>query len=222
MSVDTASDGTVEQQSRELHTSPGKIYRRQRVSGVWGSWSMITQDNNNPTFLNSPTVVIEGTESDQLATINQLNVKFSDVFRTELHITEGLVISGTPTYDSTNITLPNGLRYLTNTSIDLTLTSDVVSAVSNVGIHYVFINESKNTVIFDNISKVMELPDIIIPGTMYYIVSTDVYTDGTDIYQLAPIGKVQDGVFESTDSQQLLTVNSLLAALQTIGIGNLS
>lgn len=218
ISVDTADENTIEQQARELHTSPGNVYRRQRVNGTWGAWSMITQDMSNPIFINSPTVVNPGTSDNQLSTIGQLNSKFADVFKTQLYITEGLLITGLPSYSGGTLTIPAGSKYITNTSIETVVGTDITGTVPTSGRSFVFVDESQTIKTFTNFQKVMDVPETMESGTLYYIITSDTYQDTNNIYQLAPIGIVDDGVFTQSDSIQLMNIDSLIAALGTLGI----
>ena len=218
ISVDTADENTIEQQARELHTSPGNVYRRQRVNGTWGAWSMITQDMSNPIFINSPTVVNPGTSDNQLSTIGQLNSKFADVFKTQLYITEGLLITGLPSYSGGTLTIPAGSKYITNTSIETVVGTDITGTVPTSGRSFVFVDESQTIKTFTNFQKVMDVPETMESGTLYYIITSDTYQDINNIYQLAPIGIVDDGVFTQSDSIKLMNIDSLIAALGTLGI----
>jgi len=218
VSVDTAEDGTVEQQARELHTSPGNVYRRQRVNNIWTNWSMITQDMSNPTFINAPNIVNPGTQDNQAATIGQLNSKFADVFKTELYITEGLIVEGLPEYSNGTLTINSGTKYITNNSIGVSLGTAIVSTIPISGTFYVFIDEAQNIKTFTSFEKVLEFPETPVEGKLYYVIGSDVYKDSTNTYNLAPVGTVTDGSFSQTPSMNLLTVDSLLAAFETVGI----
>lgn len=218
ISVDTADENTIEQQARELHTSPGNVYRRQRVNGTWGAWSMITQDMGNPIFINSPTVVNPGTADNQLSTIGQLNSKFADIFKTQLYITEGMIISGLASYDGTTITIPASSKYITNTSIEVVLGNDVSATVPVDQNYYIFIDEAQQIRMFTDFQKVMKLPEELATETLYYDISKDTYQTVDEILQLAPVGVIDSGNFTQTDSMQLMSIDSLIAALGTLGI----
>ena len=218
VSVDTDNDGTIEQQSRNLYQSPGNIYRRSRINNVWTNWSLITQDMYSPTFTESPTVTNPGTNANQLATIGQLEKKFDDIFKTEYHITEGLLVSGTTSYVNGAVVLSVGSKYITNDSISVVVPQNVSLTLPSTGMNYVFGQPDGSLSSWNNLVKVVEVPTIAAPNTLYYNVMTDQYTDGTNIYSLAPLGILDNGTWNETETIQFLNLKNLQATLDALNV----
>lgn len=218
VSVDTDEDGLIEQQARNLNASSGNIYHRQRINGTWTGWGLITQDMGAPTFTDAPTVVNPGTEDDQLATIGQLNVKFSDIFQTEWRITEGLFVEGSLTYSGGVLTMSSGSKYYTNDSLKIVTTSDkTINIASNVK-RFVFANGSGDLVAWENFEKVVAFPTVMVPGTLYYNIYTDQYADSNGFYSLAPIGVVDNGSWAPSAGIQFLNIDNLKATLDALNV----
>ena len=218
VSVDTDEDGLIEQQARNLNASSGNIYHRQRINGTWTGWGLITQDMGAPTFTDAPTVVNPGTEDDQLATIGQLNVKFSDIFQTEWRITEGLFVEGSLTYSGGVLTMSSGSKYYTNDSLKIVTTSDkTINIASNVK-RFVFANGSGELVAWENFEKVVAFPTVMIPGVLYYNIYTDQYADSNGFYSLAPIGIVDNGSWAPSAGIQFLNIDNLKATLDALNV----
>lgn len=218
VSVDTDNDGTIEQQARNLYQSPGNIYRRSRINNVWTNWTLITQDMYSPTFTESPTVTNPGTNANQLATIGQLEKKFDDIFKTEFHITEGLLVSGTTSYVDGTVVLSVGSKYITNDSISVVVPQNVSLTLASTGMHYVFGQPDGSLRSWNNLLKVVEVPTIAAPNTLYYNVMTDQYTDGTNIYSLAPLGVLDNGAWNETETIQFLNLKNLQATLDALNV----
>lgn len=218
VSVDTDEDGLIEQQARNLNASSGNIYHRQRINGTWTGWGLITQDMGAPTFTDAPTVVNPGTEDDQLATIGQLNVKFSDIFQTEWRITEGLFVEGSLTYSGGVLTMSSGSKYYTNDSLKIVATSDkTINIASNVK-RFVFANGSGDLVAWENFEKVVAFPTVMVAGTLYYNIYTDQYADSNGFYSLAPIGIVDSGSWAPSAGIQFLNIDNLKATLDALNV----
>lgn len=218
VSVDTDEDGLIEQQARNLNASSGNIYHRQRINGTWTGWGLITQDMGAPTFTDAPTVVNPGTEDDQLATIGQLNVKFSDIFQTEWRITEGLFVEGSLTYSGGVLTMSSGSKYYTNDSLKIVTTSDkTINIASNVK-RFVFANGSGELVAWENFEKVVAFPTVMLPGVLYYNIYTDQYADSNGFYSLAPIGVVDNGSWAPSSGIQFLNIDNLKATLDALNV----
>lgn len=218
VSVDTDEDGLIEQQARNLNASSGNIYHRQRINGTWTGWGLITQDMGAPTFTDAPTVVNPGTEDDQLATIGQLNVKFSDIFQTEWRITEGLFVEGSLTYSGGVLTMSSGSKYYTNDSLKIVATSDkTINIASNVK-RFVFANGSGDLVAWENFEKVVAFPTVMLAGTLYYNIYTDQYADSNGFYSLAPIGIVDNGSWAPSAGIQFLNIDNLKATLDALNV----
>ena len=218
VSVDTDEDGVIEQQARNLNINSGNIYHRQRINGTWTGWGLITQDMGAPTFAEAPTVVTPGSRDDQLATIGQLNVKFSDIFQTEWRITEGVLVKGSPTYSSGVLTLPAGSKYYTNDSMKVENASAMtINIASNVK-RYVFADSNGNLQAWENFAKVVEIPTIIPSGTLYYNIYTDEYVDTNGTYGLCPIGVVDNGSFAQAAGIQFLNVDNLRETLEALNV----
>lgn len=218
VSVDTDEDGLVEQQARNLNASSGNIYHRQRINGTWTGWGLITQDMGAPTFTDAPTVVNPGTEDDQLATIGQLNVKFSDIFQTEWRITEGLFVEGSLTYSAGVLTMSSGSKYYTNDSLKIVTTSNkTINIASNVK-RFVFANGSGELIAWENFEKVVAFPTVMVAGTLYYNIYTDQYADSNGFYSLAPIGIVDNGSWAPSAGIQFLNIDNLKATLDALNV----
>ena len=218
VAVDSDEDGVIEQQARNLYESSGDIYHRQRVNGTWTGWGLITQDMGAPTFTEAPHVVNPGTTDDQLATIGQLNLKFSDIFQTEWRITEGVLVTGEATYAEGVLTLPVNSKYYTNDSMKVELpAASTINIASNVK-KYVFADSTGQLRVWDNFVKVVETPTIIPAGTLVYNVYSDQYIDDSNIYGLCPIGVVDNGAFEQSDGIQFLNVANLKATLDALHV----
>lgn len=218
VSVDTDNDGTIEQQARNLYQSPGNIYRRSRINNVWTNWTLITQDMYSPTFTESPTVTNPGTNANQLATIGQLEKKFDDIFKTEYHITEGLLVSGTTSYVDGAVVLSVGSKYITNDSISVVVPQNVSLTLASTGTHYVFGQPDGSLRSWNNLLKVIEVPTVTAPNTLYYNVMTDQYTDGTNIYSLAPLGVLDNGAWNETETIQFLNLKNLQVTLDALNV----
>lgn len=218
VSVDTDDDGTIEQQCRNLYQSPGNIYRRSRINNVWTEWSLITQDMYSPTFTEAPTVVNPGTNANQLATIGQLEAKLGDIFQTEYHITEGVLTKGSSSYESGAVRLQAGSRYITNDSVVVNLTQDAVLNLSTTGTHYVFGQVDGTLKSWTNYQKVVEVPSVTAPNTLYYNIMTDQYTDGVNIYSLSPIGTLDNGSWNPAQIIQFLNLSNLQATLDALKV----
>ncbi|MBO4726302.1 MAG: hypothetical protein J5598_01720 [Clostridia bacterium] len=218
VAVDTDDNGLIEQQARNLNASSGDIYHRQRINGTWTGWGLITQDMGSPTFAEAPHVVTPGLDDDQLATIGQLNAKFSDIFQTEWHITEGLIVSGIPDYTGGVLTLPRGTVYYTNDSVKVTLSADSTENIATNVIKYVFADGAGDIVIWDRFEKVVAFPLVMIPNTLYYNVYTDQYADGNGYYSLCPVGIVDNGVFTQSNTIQFLNIDNLKATLDALNV----
>lgn len=218
VSVDTNENGLIEQQARNLNASSGNIYHRQRINGTWTGWGLITQDMGSPTFTNAPSVVNPGTQDDQLATIGQLNGKFSDIFQTEYYITEGVLVKGDPDYNAGVFTLPSGATYYTNDSLKVTLDTDsTVNIASNV-IKYVFADATGAIQVWDNFSKAVAFPLVMLPGHLYYNIYTDQYADENGYYSLCPLGIVDNGVYTQNNTIQFLNIDNLKATLDALNV----
>lgn len=218
VAVDTDEDGLIEQQARNLNVSSGDIYHRQRINGTWTGWGLITQDMGAPTFTDAPTVVNPGTNDDQLATIGQLNIKFSDIFQTEWRITEGVLVKGTPSYSGGVLVLPAGSKYYTNDSMKIENAADLsINIASNVK-RYVFGDSTGNLRAWEHFLKVVETPTIIPADTLIYNIYSDEYIDANGTYGLAPIGIVDNGSFEVSVGIQFLNVENLKATLDALHV----
>lgn len=220
IAVDSDEDGVIEQQARNLYESSGDIYHRQRVNGTWTGWGLITQDMGSPTFTEAPHVVNPGTANDQLATIGQLNIKFSDIFQTEWRITEGVLVTGEATYAEGVLTLPVGSKYYTNDSIKVETTTDIsINIPSNVT-RYVFANDEGSLVAWSDFVKVVETPSTIPSGTLIYNIYSDQYEDANGTYSLAPIGVVNNGSFAASNGIQFLNIENLQATLDALNVND--
>ncbi len=218
VAVDSDDNGIIEQQARNLYESSGDIYHRQRVNGTWTGWGLITQDMGAPTFTEAPHVVNPGTADDQLATIGQLNIKFSDIFQTEWRITEGVLVTGEATYAEGVLTLPGGSKYYTNDSMKVELpVATTINIASNVK-KYVFADSTGQLRTWDNFVKVVETPTIIPAGTLVYNIYSDQYIDESNMYSLCPIGVVDNGSFEQSSGIQFLNVDNLKATLDALHV----
>lgn len=218
VSVDTDENGLIEQQARNLNASSGDIYHRQRINGTWTGWGLITQDMGAPTFAEAPTVVHEGTNDDQLATIGQLNNKFSDIFQTEWFITEGVLITGAPSYAAGVFTLPRESTYYTNDSIKVVLDANSTENIASNVIRYVFVDETGDIKVWEKYEKVVAFPLVMLPDTLYYNIYTDQYADSNGYYSLCPLGMVDNGVYTQKDSLQFLNVDNLKATLDALNV----
>lgn len=218
VSTDTDNSGIIEQQARNLYINSGNIYHRQRVNGTWTNWGLITQDMSSPTFVDAPTVINPGTNDDQLATIGQLNGKFSDIFKTEYHITEGVFVSGNISYTDGSLTVSNGSKYITNDSNTVVLTEEKSGTIPNTGTHYAFINFAGEILYWDNFEKVTEFPSTMVEGTLYYNVMSDSYADSENSYSLTPLGTVIDGDFSQKATIKFLNVENLQATLNALHV----
>lgn len=218
VSVDTDEDGLIEQQARNLNMSSGDIYHRQRINGTWTGWGLITQDMGAPTFTEAPTVVNPGTNDDQLATIGQLNVKFSDIFQTEWRITEGVLVKGEVTYSGGVLTLPGRSKYYTNDSMKVeNPTALTINIPSNVK-RYVFADGNGNLRAWETFLKVVETPTIIPADTLIYNIYSDEYVDANGSYGLCPLGIVDNGSFAQSAGIQFLNVDNLKATLDALHV----
>lgn len=220
VSVDTDENGLIEQQARNLNASAGDIYHRQRINGTWTGWGLITQDMANPTFTEAPTVITPGTNDDQLATIGQLNGKFSDIFQTEWRITEGVLVKGEPSYSNGVLLLPAGSKYYTNDSIKVETTTDISISISASVVRYVFANDEGSLVAWSNFVKVVETPATIPDGTLIYNIYSDQYEDANGTYSLAPIGVVNNGSFAASNGIQFLNLENLQATLDALDVND--
>lgn len=218
VAVDSDEDGVIEQQARNLYESSGDIYHRQRVNGTWTGWGLITQDMGAPTFTDAPHVVNPGTADDQLATIGQLNVKFSDIFQTEWRITEGLFVEGTLSYTGGVFTMNNGSKYYTNDSIKVVTTANVTTNIPTNVTKYVFANSAGQLNTWDNFVKVVEFPLVMLPNTLYYNIYTDQYADANGYYSLAPLGVVENGAWAQSEGIQFLNVANLKETLDALNV----
>lgn len=218
VAVDTDENGLIEQQARNLNAASGDIYHRQRINGTWTAWALITQDMGSPVFTNAPTVINPGTNSDQLATIGQLNGKFNDIFQTQWYITEGLIIEGQPSYSGGVFTLPRNSVYYTNDSLKITLDADSTENIPSNVIAYVFADETGDINVWSNFEKVVEFPNIMLPDTLYYNVYTDQYADENGYFSLCPLGLVDNGIYTQTNSIQFLNVGNLKATLDALNV----
>lgn len=218
VAVDSDEDGVIEQQARNLYESSGDIYHRQRVNGTWTGWGLITQDMGAPTFTDAPHVVNPGTADDQLATIGQLNVKFSDIFQTEWRITEGLFVEGTLSYTGGVFTMNNGSKYYTNDSIKVVTTTNVTTNIPTNVTKYVFANAAGQLNTWDNFVKVVAFPLVMLPNTLYYNIYTDQYADANGYYSLAPLGIVENGAWAQSEGIQFLNVANLKETLDALNV----
>lgn len=218
VAVDSDEDGVIEQQARNLYESSGDIYHRQRVNGTWTGWGLITQDMGAPTFTDAPHVVNPGTADDQLATIGQLNVKFSDIFQTEWRITEGLFVEGTLSYAGGVFTMNNGSKYYTNDSIKVVTTANVTTNIPTNVTKYVFANAAGQLNTWSNFVKVVEFPLVMLPDTLYYNIYTDQYGDANGYYSLAPLGVVENGAWAQSEGIQFLNVANLKETLDALNV----
>lgn len=218
VAVDTDNDGTIEQQARNLYQSPGNIYRRSRINGVWTNWALITQDMFSPTFTEAPTVTNPGTNANQLATIGQLEAQFANIFKTEYHITEGLLTKGDVSFVGTAVMITAGSQYITNDSITVNIAQDTNLPLSTTGTYYVFGQVDGTLRTWQNLEKVVEIPAVTKPNTLYYNIMTDQYTDGTNIYSLAPLGMLDNGAWTTTETIQFLNLANLQATLDALNI----
>lgn len=212
VATDSDNGDVVEQQARNLYIAPGIIYRRQRINGTWTRWEAITMDITNPSFNIAPTVLQAGTNDDQLATIGQLNGKFSDVFKTEYHITEGLLVDGSVVYADGILTVENGSRFITNDSNDITLTE---TKTTSVDAGYAFIG-TDGIKVWNALSKVVELPTVMQAGVLYYNIIADTYTDLQGSYSLAPLGIIANGVFTQSAGVQFVNTTNLQAVIDSM------
>lgn len=218
VAVDSDEDGVIEQQARNLYESSGDIYHRQRVNGTWTGWGLITQDMGAPTFTDAPHVINPGTADDQLATIGQLNVKFSDIFQTEWRITEGLFVAGTLSYVGGVFTMNIGSKYYTNDSIKVVTTANVTTNIPTNVTKYVFANAAGQLNTWDNFVKVVEFPLVMLPNTLYYNIYTDQYADASGYYSLAPLGVVENGSWAQSEGIQFLNVANLKETLDALNV----
>lgn len=218
VAVDTDEDGVIEQQARNLYTNSGDIYHRQRINGTWTGWGLITQDMGAPTFTDAPHVVNPGTADDQLATIGQLNIKFSDIFQTEWRITEGLFVSGTLTYAGGVFTMKAPAKYYTNDSIKVETTQDVTMNIASNVTRYVFADGSGQLQAWSAFEKVVAFPLVMTAGKLYYNIYTDQYADADGFYSLAPLGIVENGAWSQSDGIQFLNVDNLRATLEALNV----
>lgn len=212
VATDSDNGDVIEQQARNLYIAPGIIYRRQRINGTWTRWEAITMDITSPSFNIAPTVLQAGTNDDQLATIGQLNGKFSDVFKTEYHITEGLLVDGSVVYADGILTVENGSRFITNDSNDITLTE---SKTASVDAGYAFIG-TDGIKVWNTLSKVAELPTVMQAGVLYYNIISDTYTDLQGSYSLAPLGIVANGAFTQSAGVQFVNTTNLQAVIDSM------
>lgn len=220
VSTDTDNSGVIEQQARNLYINSGNIYHRQRVNGTWSNWGLITQDMSAPTFVDAPTVVNPGTNDDQLATIGQLNGKFSDIFKTEYHITEGTVVSGNIDYIDGSVRVNAGTKYITNDSNVIETTEAKTLPIGASTPHYVFMDGDGNIRSWDSFEKVMEIPSETVEGTLYYNILSDQYYDGTSFLSLAPIGKTSAGSWSSAQNIEFMNLGNLSTALNSLDVQN--
>lgn len=218
VAVDSDEDGVIEQQARNLYESSGDIYHRQRVNGTWTGWGLITQDMSAPTFTDAPHVVNAGTADDQLATIGQLNVKFSDIFQTEWRITEGLFVEGTLSYTGGVFTMSAGSKYYTNDSIKVVTTTNVTTNIPTNVTKHVFANAAGQLNTWDNFVKVVEFPLLMLPNTLYYNIYTDQYADADGYYSLAPLGVVENGAWAQSEGIQFLNIANLRETLDALNV----
>lgn len=212
VATDSDNGDVIEQQARNLYIAPGIIYRRQRINGTWTRWQEITMDFENPSFSIAPTVLQAGINDDQLATIGQLNGKFSDVFKTEYHITEGLLVDGSVVYADGILTVENGSRFITNDSNDITLTE---TKTVSVDAGYAFIG-TDGIKVWNTLSKVVELPTVMQAGVLYYNIIADTYTDLQGSYSLAPLGIVANGVFTQSAGVKFVNTTNLQAVIDSM------
>lgn len=220
VSVDTDENGLIEQQTRNLNASSGDVYHRQRINGTWTAWGLITQDMSSPSFVNAPTVSIPGTNDDQLATVGQLNGKFKDIFQTQWFITEGVLITGEPTYVNGLFRLPLGSVYYTNDSIKVQLSQNSDENIPTNVKRYVFADESRDIKVWENYEKVVEFPLVMLPNTLYYNVYTDQYADSNGYYSLCPLGVVDNGVYTQSNTIQFLNRDNLKATLDALNVNS--
>lgn len=218
VAVDSDETGVTEQQARNLYENSGNIYHRQRVNGTWTGWSLITQDMGSPTFTDAPHVVNPGTTDDQLATIGQLNIKFSDIFQTEWNITEGLFVEGTLSYSGGVFTMNSGSKYYTNDSIKVVTTANVTTNIPTNVAKYVFANAAGQLATWSNFVKVVEFPLVMLPDTLYYNIYTDQYADANGYYSLAPLGVVENGAWVQSSGIQFLNVANLKETLDSLNV----
>lgn len=218
VAVDTDGDNVIEQQARNLNINSGNIYHRQRINGTWTAWGLITQDMGAPNFTEAPTVSHPGTNDDQLATIGQLKGNFSDIFKTEYHITEGCLTEGEPSYLNGVLTVPADSVYLTNNSIKVKLTTAKTKNIASNVIENVFIDEGGNIQGWRYFEKVVEFPQIIPQDTLLYNVYTDQYADANGYYSLCPLGVVENGVYTQDSTIQFLNVRNLRATLDALNV----
>lgn len=218
VAVDSDEDGVIEQQARNLYESSGDIYHRQRVNGTWTGWGLITQDMGAPTFTDAPHVVNPGMADDQLATIGQLNVKFSDIFQTEWRITEGLFVEGTLSYVGGVFTMNAGSKYYTNDSIKVVTTANVTTNIPTNVTKYVFANAAGQLNTWSHFVKVVEFPLAMLPDTLYYNIYTDQYADTNGYYSLAPLGVVENGAWAQSEGIQFLNVANLKETLDALNV----
>lgn len=215
ITVDSDDEGTIEQQGRNLYISPENIYQRQRINGTWTNWKLIQQDMSNPSFETAPTVLNEGINADQLATIGQLDGKFADIFKTEYHITEGLIVSGNIDYSAGVLTVSAGAKYITNNSESFTVADDITENIPETGNYYVFIDNS-GIRYWSDFQKVYIDGRVLESGVLYYNIATDTYSDENGRYSLAPIGSISNGIFTPRGAIQFFNIENLMTLINGV------